>query len=148
MKGWIMKKLEFIKLHEDAALPTKANDTDAGFDITATGVVLDHCGNYVYTTGLSVNIPKGYVGLIFPRSSISKKSLMLTNSVGVIDHGYNGEILFKFKVTAEYGTANFYKPGDRIGQLVLMPLEQFEPEFVTAFNSDFDRGGGFGSTGE
>lgn len=143
-----MKKLEFIKLREGAVLPTKANDTDAGFDITTTGIDYDPYENLVYLTSLSVNIPKGYVGLLFPRSSISKKSLLLTNSVGVIDHGYTGELLFKFKTVVNYTPPNFYNPGDRIGQLILMPLEQFEPEFVTTFSSDFDRGGGFGSTGE
>lgn len=146
-------KLKFKKLNENAVLPRKANPTDAGFDITATGYSgRDENGNMVYTTGLAVEIPEGYVGLIFPRSSISKYTLGLANSVGVIDAGYKGEILFKFKIQGPPNESFFrfkvYKPGDRIGQLIVMPLPQFEPEFVDELDNTNDRGGGFGSTNE
>lgn len=138
-------KLKFKKLSIHAVLPAKANATDAGFDITATHRYIDEYGNDVYETGLAVEIPEGYVGLLFPRSSIYKKDQILSNSVGVIDSGYRGEILFKFKRPAN--TSKIYYPSDRIGQLLIIKLEGFQPAFVEELDSDNDRGGGFGSSG-
>ena len=83
------------KLSELAVIPAYGKPGDAGMDLTCTSVELDANGNYVYRTGLAIEIPKGFVGLLFPRSSNANKSLMLTNSVGVIDSGYRGEIMFK-----------------------------------------------------
>lgn len=101
----------------------------------------------VYGTGLAVEIPEGYVGLLFPRSSISKKGLTLANSVGVIDSGYRGEIMFKFAITSDRPRKNsVYEVGDRIGQLIIMPYPKIE--FVTGELTESERGvGGFGSTG-
>ena len=73
------------KLNELAEIPKYSKPGDAGLDLTCTEVSLDANGNYVYKTGLSIEIPEGFMGLIFPRSSNANKSLMLTNSVGVID---------------------------------------------------------------
>src|SRR6478736_7662831 len=88
------------KLHENAVIPQYAKDGDAGMDLTAVGRYWDADSHvYVYHTGLAFEIPKGYVGLLFPRSSIFKQDLSLSNSVGVIDSGYRGEVLFKFKET-------------------------------------------------
>lgn len=85
------------KLHKDAVIPSYSKIGDAGLDLTAVSKIYDEYGNVEYGVGLAIEIPKGYVGLIFPRSSISKKDLILSNSVGVIDSGYRGEIKFKFK---------------------------------------------------
>lgn len=85
------------KLTKDSVLPTYSKDGDAGMDLTATSKRYDEHGNIVYGTGLAFEIPKGYVGLLFPRSSNSKKDLLLSNSVGVLDSGYRGEVMFKFK---------------------------------------------------
>jgi dUTP pyrophosphatase len=71
-----------------------------------------------YDTGLSMEIPEGYVGLLFPRSSISKTILNLSNSVGVIDSGYRGPIMFKFRYLEE---GLVYDVGDRIGQILIIP---------------------------
>ena len=74
------------KLHEDAIIPKYAKQGDAGLDLTAVNFRYEaehDC--FVYGTGLALEIPKGYVGLIFPRSSNSKTTAYLTNSVGVID---------------------------------------------------------------
>ena len=80
------------KLHENAVIPSYSKLGDAGMDLTAVDV--QETEDYVsYRTGLAMEIPKGYVGLLFPRSSNCKKDLLLTNSVGVIDSGYRGEIL-------------------------------------------------------
>ena len=96
-----------------------------------------------------MEIPEGYVGLIFPRSSIFKTDLRLSNCVGVVDSGYRGEIKFVFDLAAGpiIDLATCYKPGDRIGQLVIMPYPYIEPEEVIELTNS-ERGVlGFGSTG-
>lgn len=90
-------KVKIKKLNKDAVIPSYAKDGDAGMDLTATSKSYDENGNVVYGTGLAFEIPEGYVGLLFPRSSNSKKDLLLSNSVGILDSGYRGEVLFKFK---------------------------------------------------
>ena len=84
--------------HPEAKVPKYAKPGDAGMDMYCTDFSMDEYGNYVYYTGVHMAIPSGYVGLIFPRSSISKTGLSLRNSVGVIDSGYRGEVMFKFAV--------------------------------------------------
>ena len=74
-------KIRFKKLNENAVMPTKAHASDAGFDLTATSRMYDNNNCYVYGCGLAVEIPEGYVGLVFPRSSIANKDLLLSNSV-------------------------------------------------------------------
>lgn len=91
------------KLHPDSIIPQYSKEGDAGMDLTAVSVNYNKETNTIdYNTGIAIEIPKGYVGLLFPRSSISKKNLILCNSVGVIDSGYRGEIIFKFKTVIEY----------------------------------------------
>ncbi|QHJ78562.1 MAG: hypothetical protein [Caudoviricetes sp.] len=136
-------KVKIKKLHKDAVIPKYAQKGDAGLDLTATSMNYDDHGNAVYGTGLSIEIPEGHVGYIFPRSSISKKTLALTNSIGVIDSNYRGEIMLKFK----FNNISIYSIGDRIGQLIIMPIPSIELEEVEEL-SDTNRGtGGFGSTG-
>lgn len=89
-------RVQITKLADNAVIPTYAHPTDAGMDLYATSKTFDEYGNMVIGTGVAVAIPKGYVGLIFPRSSISQHYCYLTNSVGVIDSDYRGEITFKF----------------------------------------------------
>lgn len=138
-----------ITLESKAVLPTKAHPTDAGYDLTATRVTqeLDEARKLilVYHTDLAVEIPVGYVGLIFMRSSVSKTSLTLANAVGVIDSGYRGELILKYKVTTD-ALPRVYEPGEKVGQLVLVPCYMADTEFVSELSST-DRGeGGFGST--
>lgn len=151
-------KVKFKKLNEKAVLPQYAHDTDAGLDLVCVNHYPDDCGNIVYYTGLAVEIPEGYVGLLFPRSSISKKSLLLSNAVGVIDSGYRGEIMAKFKPQMMYNgegwegvelnDGNMYNFGDRIVQLIIMPYPHIEPEWADELTAT-DRGeGGYGSTGK
>lgn len=150
-------KVKIKKLHKDAVISKYSQDGDAGLDLTAVSHIFDLNNNCViYGTGLAVEIPEGYVGYVFPRSSISKKTLALTNSVGVIDSNYRGEIMLKFKHSAivnhydneVYGQYCYeYDIGDRIGQLIIMPIPSIELEEVDEL-SDTNRGnGGFGSTG-
>ena len=158
-------KVKIKRLNSKAVIPTKAHPTDAGFDLVATSRTVDSDHNIVYGTGLAFEIPEGYVGYIFPRSSISRKEVMLTNAVGVIDSGYRGEVTFKFKFAANaYMTKcdadewihsflpgmdkKFYDVGDRIGQLIIMPLPEIELEEADELSAS-DRGtGGYGSTGK
>ena len=90
-------KVKIKKLHPDAVIPAYAKAGDAGMDLTAVSVTCDVFGNICYGTGLAFEIPEGYVGLVFPRSSNHKKGVILTNCVGVIDSGYRGEVSFKFR---------------------------------------------------
>ena len=138
-------KIKAKKVHPNAVLPTYAKQGDAAMDLYASEVLKDEWGNYVYLTGIALEIPPGFVGLLFPRSSVSKTCLSLANSVGVVDSGYRGEIMLKFR---HIGEANpFYRTGDRVGQLMIMPYPQVELIEVEEL-SNTDRGeGGFGSTG-
>lgn len=140
-------KVKIKRFRPDAIIPYKAHPTDAGMDMTAVWFRKDEEGNIVYGTGIGMEIPNGHVGLLFPRSSNAKKDLLLSNSVGCVDSGYTGEITFKFKPTKEDGLQNFYKPGDRIGQLIILPYPEIEFEEVKEL-SDTERGaGGYGSSG-
>ena len=147
-------EVKIKKLNPKAVMPKKAHPTDAGFDLVAVSKDFDDDNNVVYGTGLAFEIPVGHVGLLFPRSSNAKKDLMLSNSVGCIDAGYRGEVTFKFKMLVRTGPAgawtgkNRYDIGDRIGQLIIIPIPDIE--FVEADElSDSDRGtGGYGSSGK
>lgn len=148
-------KVKIKKLHPNAILPTKAHTDDAGWDLYALTKSYDEDGNVVYGTGLAFEIPQGYVGLLFPRSSNAKQHLLLSNSVGVLDSGYRGEVLFKFKITYNdvidgqlfHMKNKEYDVSARIGQLIVMPYP--EVEFVEVDElSKTERGdGGYGSTG-
>jgi dUTP pyrophosphatase len=139
-------KVKIKKIDANAVIPKYAKPGDAGLDLTATSEKWNDDNTMVtYGTGLAVEIPEGYVGLVFPRSSVSKTTLNLTNSVGVIDSGYRGEIMFKFRYLEE---GMIYDIGDRIGQLIIMPYPQVEFEEVEDLSSTERGEGGFGSTGK
>lgn len=137
-------KLKIKKLNNRAKIPNCAKKGDAGIDLVATTTMSN--GYFIeYGTDLAMEIPEGYVGYIFPRSSISKTDHYLRNSVGVIDSGYRGEIKIRMSVPA-LGSKN-YKNGDKIAQLIIMKLPWVDIEEVDEL-SETDRGeGGFGSTG-
>lgn len=142
-------KIEFKKLSGKAVLPTKAHATDAGFDLICTSIFEGGFDSetITYGTGVAVNIPQGYVGLLCSRSSIYKKDLIQNNSVGIIDAGYTGELVFKFRKMQPYSRR--YELGDKIGQLVIVPLPDIELEEVKDFSAPTERGdNGFGSTGK
>lgn len=138
----------FKKLNELAQTPVRGSSDSAGFDLVCTS--RNETDFYTeYGTGLAFDIPAGYVGLIFPRSSITNKSQMLKNSVGVIDSDYRGEVKFRFQEITDFTTPNSkYSIGDKIGQIIFMKLpevEMIESEWL----SETVRGeGGFGSTGK
>ena len=142
-----MLEIKFKKLNDEAELPKYANPGDAGLDLKATSVDwYDDLNCYVYGTGLAVEIPEGYVGLLFPRSSIRKYGLDLTNAVGVIDSSYRGEIMATFRPQFE-GSGKVYSVGDKICQLIIMPYPVIDPVEVTEL-SETERGeNGHGSSG-
>tara|TARA_A100001201_G_scaffold142723_1_gene141743 strand:- start:2149 stop:2559 length:411 start_codon:yes stop_codon:yes gene_type:complete len=135
-------KVKIKKLHENAVIPRYAKPGDAGMDLTAVEAYEE--GMWItYRTGLAMEIPQGYVGLLFPRSSVYKTEQQLSNCVGVIDSGYRGEIMMKFSRSSRQ-----YSVGDRVGQIIVMPYPQVEFEQVGDL-SDSERGtGGYGSTGQ
>ena len=136
------------KLHPDAVIPSYSKAGDAAMDLTAISVTKDEHGNAVYGTGLAIEIPEGHVGLIFPRSSNSKTDLYLTNHVGVIDSGYRGEIMFKYRSIRGLLDAKIYAKNERVGQLMILPYPQIKLVESDTL-SETERGeGGFGSTGK
>ena len=150
-------KVRIQKLNPLAQIPSYAKDGDAGMDVIATSVISDTPEQITYGLGIALEIPKGFVGLVFPRSSIRKTGLQLSNSVGVIDSGYRGELQATFnKIFGSEGfydetkmqTNEFYKVGDRVAQIMIIPHPAIEFEEADKL-SDTERGdGGFGSTGK
>ena len=136
-------KIKIKKLHADAIIPKYAKDGDAGLDLTAIDVSADE-GTITYKTGLAIEIPRWYVGLLFPRSSVYKTGQSLTNCVGVIDSGYRGEIMLKFTLSPYQRE---YQIGDRIGQLIIIPYPMIEFEEVEELAKTSRGKGGYGSTG-
>lgn len=147
---WIdspMLSVKFKKIHEDAMIPFYSKEGDNGLDLTAISCDWDEeKQRYYYDTGLAVQIPQGYVGLVYPRSSICKYDLTLTNSVGVIDTNFRGSIKFYFK-PHNYVSPKIYEVGDRIGQLIITPCPKIHVLEVTELSSTDRNDQGFGSSG-
>jgi dUTP pyrophosphatase len=153
-------KVRIKKLNENAIIPSYAKDGDAGMDVIATSIISDTPTQITYGLGIALEIPYGFVGLVFPRSSIRKTGLQLSNSVGVIDSGYRGELQATFNKlfggeamydemkVKEIQPNDFYKVGDRVAQIMIIPHPPIEFEEADEL-SDTERGeGGFGSTGK
>lgn len=140
-------KLKIKKLSPSAEIPTRGSDGAAGWDFYATRMEPFGATQLRVHTDIAVEIPDGFVGLAFPRSSIVKTGLRLANCVGVIDSDYRGEVTAVFDVRDHFLESN-YKPGDRIFQLVVVKCEQFDGIEVCEHLSATKRGkGGYGSTG-
>jgi dUTP pyrophosphatase len=142
-------EVKIKKLNENAVIPQYAKDGDAGMDLVATSIISETDTQITYGIGLALEIPYGFVGLIFPRSSVRKTRLMLSNCVGVIDSGYRGELQATFnKVNQNSQSENDYKVGDRIAQIMIIPYPPIQFVEVDEL-SETERGeGGFGSTGK
>ena len=171
-------KVKIKKVHVDAVIPKYAINGDAGIDLTSVSKVYDEYGNVHYNTGLAFQIPEGYVGFLFPRSSNAKKDLILSNSVGVLDSNYRGEVSFKFKPSVVlYDDASLskegsigkesnyfsdivvptlesqlifqeYEVGDRIGQIIILPYPKIEFEESEDLDETERNSGSYGSTGK
>ena len=141
-------ELRFVKLNEKATLPTRAHDNDAGLDLHAAESARLAPGARVSVgTGLAVQIPDGLGGLVLPRSGLAlKHGVTLVNSPGLIDPGYRGEVrvlLLNTDPTLEFQVS----PGDRIAQLLLVPVAHATPLQADALDESTRGAGGFGSTG-
>ena len=160
MKELKFKKVDYSVKNEEGVetimksegiLPTRATTGDAGLDLYSTRITqeVDNSGKLVlvYHTDIAVEIPEGYVGMLFMKSSVAKRSLTLANAVGVCDASYRGEIMLKYKVTTD-AIPTVYQPGEACGQLVIVPIEILEPQFVDEL-SETERGAmGFGEADE
>jgi dUTP pyrophosphatase len=140
-------KVKVKKLHENAVIPSYSKIGDAGMDLTITRIIENTSFSVSYGFGIAMEIPKNYVGLVFPRSSVRNQELILSNCVGVIDSGYRGELQATFKKTNGLDSIK-YDVGDRGAQIIIIPYPQ-----VKIIESDdlsnSERGeGGFGSTGK
>jgi dUTP pyrophosphatase len=134
------------KLSPNAIIPSYAKMGDAGMDLTITREIENTSFSVSYGFGIAMEIPKGYVGLVFPRSSVRNQELLLSNCVGVIDSGYRGEIQATFKKTNGLDSLK-YKVGERGAQIIILPYPKIYMTEVPEL-SETERGaGGFGSTG-
>ena len=139
-------KVLFKKLVPEAVKPKCGKPGDAGADLVATSADMFK-GQMVYGTGLAVEIPEGMVGLVFPRSSVRNYNLSMSNSVGVIDSGYRGEIMITFNITEKDKFPATYNIGDRIAQLVIMPVPLAQYVEVEELSETSRGTEGHGSTG-
>lgn len=136
-----------IQCEYDFCRPYRAHATDAGADLAAKeDIVLINNVRTLVPTGVKVAIPSGFTGLLVPRSSLSKNYITMTNSVGVIDTEYRGEIMASLMYSGDLDNY-ILEQGTRIVQLVIVPI--IIPKFQEVIKlSDTVRGtGGFGSTG-
>lgn len=154
------KKLDYSVKNEEGVetimksegiLPTRATAGDAGLDLYSTRITqeADNSGKLVlvYHTDIAVEIPEGYVGLLFMKSGVAKRSISLCNAVGVVDAGYRGEIMLKYKVTTD-AIPTVYQPGEACGQLVIVPVMILEPTLVDELSSTERGEMGFGEADE
>jgi dUTP pyrophosphatase len=141
-------ELRFQRLREDATLPTRAHPGDAGLDLYA--VEAAHLGpgeRWSVGTGVAVEIPDGHAGLVLPRSGLAREhGIALVNSPGLIDSGYRGEIRVLLLNT---DPAEIFRiePGERIAQLLLVPIALAEPAEAETLAASTRGEGGFGSSG-
>lgn len=144
-------KVKVKKLHSDAVIPKYAKPGDAGLDLYAVDVkphvdsLTGETTKIIVDSGLAFEIPEGFVGLVFPRSSIQSTGLRMSNCVGVIDSGYRGSVKTVFDI--KDSSLTYYEAGDRFAQIMIIPYPPVELQEVDELSST-DRGeGGFGSTG-
>jgi len=141
-------ELPVSRLNDDAVLPTRAHDGDAGLDLYACESA--HIGpgeRWSVGTGVAVEIPDGHAGLVLPRSGLAKKhGITLVNAPGLIDSGYRGELRVLLLNT---DPADIFRvaPGDRIAQLVISPVVLAQPVESATLAESVRGDGGFGSSG-
>ena len=134
------------KLVPEALIQSYSKVGDAGMDLTITKEIENTSFSVSYGFGIALEIPQGYVGLVFPRSSVRNQDLILSNCVGVIDSGYRGELQATFKKTQGLDSIK-YKVGDRGAQIVILPYPTIYMTEVPELSNTERGSGGFGSTG-
>jgi len=141
-------RLEFLRLDPSVALPAFAHPGDAGLDLAANAEVVVGPGERALVpTGLAVAIPQGHAGLVLPRSGLaSKRGLTLANAPGLIDSGYRGEVTIAVVNLDPHEKVEIAR-GDRVAQLVVVPLAEVEPVEVAELPGTPRGEGGFGSSG-
>lgn len=141
-----MMRITFKKMRENAVLPYKASIGAAAYDLTVSKI--NRQPKYdEYLTGIAMEIPEGYVGIVAPRSSISNSDSIVANSVGVIDSDYRGEVSFRTKdLYFDPLAPPTYSVGERCAQILIIKKEDIE--WIEGELSETKRqGGGYGSTG-
>jgi dUTP pyrophosphatase len=138
-------QLKVKKITKKARLPKKHNNNDAAFDLYAIeDMNIPAGGTDIVHTGISIEIEEGYFGKIESRSSLAKKGVFCT--AGVIDSGYRGEVMI---VVNNIGSSDHQiSIGNRIAQMIIYKLQEVEIIETKELDSQLDRGGGFGSSGE
>lgn len=138
-------KVSIKKLTENAVIPKKMTSGAVGMDIVATSKTITP--EYIeFGTGLAIQVPEGYGAFLLPRSSLTKTCYVLNNSIGLIDTDFFGEMRFRFKMLAGYESLPGYEVGDRIGQLVILPVLDFEFQEIDDLGETDRSSEGFGST--
>lgn len=137
--------LNVFRQHPDAILPTRATDGSAGYDLSTVEEISLMSSESLVRFGWSFEIPPGYVGLLFMRSSYAKKGLSLANAVGVIDSDFRGEVKALLNVSAFCSEMKIEK-GTRIAQLVIVPFVGMPCREVGTLNLTHRGEGGWGST--
>jgi len=141
-------ELPISRLRADATLPSRAHDGDAGLDLyAAEAATIEPGDRATVATGIAVEIPAGFTGLVLPRSGLAARhGIALVNAPGLIDSGYRGEIRVLLLNTDRRDRFEV-SPGDRIAQLVLTPVADVEPLEVAELATSVRGEGGFGSSG-
>jgi len=141
-------RLAITRLDERATLPSRAHDTDAGFDLHALeAVTLEPGARARVRTGIALELPERHAGLVLPRSGLADRhGLALVNAPGLIDEGYRGEVQVLL-LNTDRTTAVEIAAGDRIAQLVVVRVERPDVVEVDALSETSRGGGGFGSSG-
>ena len=136
------------RVHEDAKLPQRAHEGDAGVDLFAVAEARIASGHRaVVPTGIAIEIPDGHAGLVLPRSGLADRhGIALVNAPGLIDSGYRGELRVLL-LNTDRSEAFTVSPGDRIAQLLIVPFAAVEPVVVSELALSVRGEGGFGSTG-
>ena len=144
-----MAKINIKKLNENAVIPTYGSEFSAGADLYALAdepIVIEAHKTVLVHTGVAMEIPTGYVGLVFARSGLAtKRALAPANKVGVIDSDYRGEIMVALHNHGD--EPKTVENGERIAQLVLIPYLTAEFDEVDELSDTVRGEGGFGSTG-
>ncbi|GIU96490.1 MAG: hypothetical protein KatS3mg013_0293 [Actinomycetota bacterium] len=140
--------LPFLRLRPDAELPRPQHPGDAGLDLRAAeGVTVGPGERAMVPTGVAVEIPDGHAGLVLPRSGLAaRRGLTLANAPGLIDAGYRGEVIVAV-VNLDREEPVVIEPGDRIAQLVVVPVTSVRPRWAEVLSATRRGDGGFGSTG-
>jgi dUTP diphosphatase len=142
-------ELRVTRLCDDARLPTRAHEGDAGLDLHAAEAArLDPGERGMVPTGIAVEVPVGHAGLVLPRSGLAARhGIALVNAPGLIDSGYRGELRILL-LNTDRERAFEIAPGDRIAQLVLTPVATAVAVEIAELEASVRGEGGFGSTGK